>query len=107
MKKDIKFYKKLLYFSVFLICLPFIIMPITVLISGLDFYMLFVYLGGVIWIGIILTMITSILYYNQWRIEKKKYKKTLENIYCKHCGRSIPTDINICPYCGKNYEQPS
>ena len=25
------------------------------------------------------------------------------NRYCPGCGRNIPFDANICPYCGKNF----
>jgi hypothetical protein len=23
--------------------------------------------------------------------------------YCTNCGREIPFDANVCPYCGKNF----
>jgi hypothetical protein len=24
--------------------------------------------------------------------------------FCTNCGREIPLDANICPYCGKNFQ---
>jgi hypothetical protein len=24
--------------------------------------------------------------------------------YCTNCGREIPFDANVCPYCGKNFK---
>ena len=27
--------------------------------------------------------------------------------YCVSCGRTIPFDANVCPYCGRDYRFPS
>lgn len=43
---------------------------------------------------------------------KKKFEKNstgneetdYEKRYCPACGRVIPFDANICPYCGKKFE---
>jgi hypothetical protein len=31
--------------------------------------------------------------------------KVYSNRYCPGCGRNIPNDANICPYCGKNFDE--
>ena len=31
-------------------------------------------------------------------------KKTISDRRCPNCGRGIPFDANICPYCGKRFE---
>ena len=37
-------------------------------------------------------------------IQKKQHE---HNRYCVKCGRSIPFDANLCPYCGHNYKSQS
>jgi hypothetical protein len=45
-----------------------------------------------------------------WRLSGKKTveirtveKSTKTGRYCPACGREIPFDAKICPYCGKNF----
>lgn len=33
----------------------------------------------------------------------KKEEKEKRDRYCPKCGRTIPFDANICPYCGKKF----
>lgn len=32
--------------------------------------------------------------------QSQQPQSTLHTIYCENCGRSIPGDSNLCPYCG-------
>ena len=34
----------------------------------------------------------------------KKVSQNISNRYCPDCGRAFPFDANICPYCGKKFE---
>ena len=49
-------------------------------------------------IGIPITLIGLVL-------KSKEQKKTVTDCYCPNCGRSIPFDAKICPYCKKDFEQ--
>ena len=35
------------------------------------------------------------------RIDKSSSQSGKDEWYCPHCGCSVPSDANICPYCGK------
>jgi hypothetical protein len=42
------------------------------------------------------------IYYKFFRNFIEKYLKVLERT-CSGCGRAIPTDAKICPYCGRKF----
>lgn len=58
--------------------------------GGLGFILLFV--------GIPVAIIGAVM-------KSKEQKTNTSERYCTSCGRSIPFDAKICPYCGKNFEQ--
>lgn len=35
--------------------------------------------------------------------EKKEAEKQQQDRNCPECGRAIPMDANVCPYCGKKF----
>ncbi len=37
--------------------------------------------------------------------EKKAADEEKKDRICPSCGRSIPFDAKVCPYCGKNFEE--
>jgi len=37
--------------------------------------------------------------------EKKAAGKEQKDRICPSCGRTIPFDAKVCPYCGKNFEE--
>lgn len=37
--------------------------------------------------------------------EKDKHSSRSSDRYCPDCGRAIPFDARICPYCGKKFEE--
>jgi hypothetical protein len=57
--------------------------------------------GPLMFIGIILVIVRFI-----FPVEIKTIQSpTSESArYCTNCGRSIPFDARICPYCGKQFE---
>jgi len=57
--------------------------------------------GPMFLIGIILFIIGLILPENEPIIIKQEQKPG--GRFCPDCGRAIPFDANICPYCGKKF----
>jgi predicted nucleic acid-binding Zn ribbon protein len=65
--------------------------------------------SGVLWliIGLLFGLIGLIV----WLIVRppepsfyeKKVEKEKKERMCPSCGRAIPFDANICPYCGKRF----
>ena len=41
------------------------------------------------------------------RILKEKYSQSNISLICQFCQKNIPSDAEICPYCGKNLERES
>ena len=61
--------------------------------------------SGVLWL--IIVLLTSIVGLIIWLVvrppiggEKKEPERR-----CPNCGRGIPNDARVCPYCNKNFEQ--
>ena len=68
--------------------------------------------SGALWL--IIELIAPILGLIIWLIvrppepsfyEKKAAGKEQKDRICPSCGRSIPFDAKVCPYCGKNFEE--
>ncbi|MCK4365616.1 MAG: zinc ribbon domain-containing protein [Thermoplasmatales archaeon] len=71
--------------------------------------------GAVLWIvGLILMPIGSILSFagifiylksetEPYNLDPFKTTPKIQTRYCPNCGRSIPFDSVICPYCSKKY----
>ena len=55
------------------------------------------------YLGLIVFGIISVVFglYDYQRLERKKDGS--KSRYCPDCGRAIPFDANICPYCGKKF----
>jgi len=55
----------------------------------------------IFFVGIIVFIIHFILRFSElYKINKKNYDRN-----CSKCGREIPTDECICPYCWKDFEE--
>jgi hypothetical protein len=83
-----------------------IITGILLIAAGMVFTILTFGLGAIctgpmIFIGIILVLVGFI-----FPVEVKTIQTpaSLPLRYCTNCGRSIPFDAKICPYCGKHFE---
>ena len=63
---------------------------------------LFGWLGGVVCVlaglmfGIVLIIVGL--------LNPENKKEGRNGRYCPDCGRAIPFDVNICPYCSKNFD---
>ena len=54
-------------------------------------------------VGIILVIIGAIIPIQQTTVVQQP-KVTEKDRYCPKCGREIPFDAKICPYCKKDFE---
>lgn len=73
------------------------------------------FLGGIfIILGIVLIPVGIVV--SPKGIQKSQYNNQnfyrpiqtnvqIKNRFCMVCGRSIPSDANICPYCGKDFRE--
>jgi len=59
--------------------------------------------SGVLWliIVILLGLIGLII----WLLVRGEEPKRSQERRCPNCGRPIPMDARICPYCGKKFEE--
>jgi predicted nucleic acid-binding Zn ribbon protein len=58
--------------------------------------------NGVLWLIIVILLgIIGLIIYLVVRGEK-----TAPTRHCPNCGRAIPEDARICPYCSKKFDQP-
>jgi len=88
-----------------------LILIFGLMVSGWSFYAGWIYYN--FWIGLllfaILLVITFILVWivNKARIQHDIQQKEIDlhsNRICPNCGRKIPFDAVLCPYCGKKFE---
>ena len=62
--------------------------------------------GPLILIGLILLIIGLIIPEEKSMVfQKPVTHQPSQNRYCQSCGRLIPFDANICPYCGINFSR--
>ena len=63
-------------------------------------------------IGIIILIVGAILPEERTHVIQHQQPVVVQqqnpqsNRYCPSCGRAIPFDVNVCPYCGKNFRGP-
>lgn len=47
----------------------------------------------------------GLIFAGLWIFSKRvKSDKSSREIYCSDCGRTVPDDANICPYCGEKFD---
>jgi hypothetical protein len=85
--------------------------PVAIIISGISllFSMFFLFLSPIYFFILLLFIpVIIILLKNKATYTKESTKQTQYIDYrgrmCPNCGRPIPFDANICPYCGKKFE---
>ncbi|UCD14701.1 MAG: hypothetical protein JSW60_04590 [Thermoplasmatales archaeon] len=67
---------------------------------GIGIYLIII--GG---IGLIFSCLWQIVEAYKQKMEGgEKQPKQHKDRYCPDCGRSIPFDANVCPYCGKKFK---
>ena len=75
-----------------------ILMLISIIITIFTLGFGMICTGPIFLLGFIIFIIGFII------SEGTKLEKITQNRFCVDCGRAIPFDARLCPYCGKNYE---
>lgn len=92
-----------------------VVMVIGIIFIGLAVLSLFIFsspfYSGYSELSIIFGVLGIVLLFSGAAIAEVYGKKEKENLipntkrdrYCPECGRAIPFDANVCPYCGKKF----
>ena len=59
---------------------------------------------GVGFFGFIGLCLIGAGFIDYFQADKKNKKEIVKKRFCPNCGREIPFDANICPYCKKDFE---
>ena len=86
-----------------LVSIGAILLIVGVLFTFFTFGFGIVCTGPLMLIGFILMIIGLVLPEDEKKTVETIIKEPETKRYCPNCGRGIPFDANICPYCGKKF----
>jgi hypothetical protein len=86
-----------------LVSIGAILLIVGVLFTFFTFGFGIVCTGPLMLIGFILLIIGLVIPEEEKKTVETIIKEPEKKRYCPNCGRDIPFDANICPYCGKKF----
>ena len=86
-----------------LVSIGAILLVVGVLFTFFTFGFGIVCTGPLMLIGFILMIIGLVIPEDEKKTVVTSSKEPEEKRFCPNCGRGIPFDANICPYCGKKF----